>query len=152
MIDNYLNSIQEKLDIPLPAPDDWNIDIKIPDPSKDFNFDYTNPKVIKWLQGIFGKNRIPMSLKSKEAIAAGAMALLIIAIGVLVYRKFMSKASKACKNYKGDEKNECLKKYREKAKQLKIQTLVKNRKACSKTKNPQKCVEKINKKIRGLKK
>jgi hypothetical protein len=146
MIDNYLNKIQEKFDVKLQPPDDWNIDLKLPE--LDWKW-YHDPKIQKMFQNIFGPYHYSQP-GTKKLIAGGAIALLIIAAAALVYRKFMSKAAKECRKYKGDEKNECLKRYREKAKQLKIKTLMQNKKECSKTKNPQKCVEKINKKLISL--
>lgn len=151
MIDNYLNKIQE-LNVPLPEPPEFDISwLKIPDLAKDFELDYTDPKIQKLIQSIFAPAHYSQP-GTKKIVAGGALALLVISLAFLVYRRFMSKAAKACKKFKGEERKECIKKYREKAKQLKVQTLMQNRKVCSKTKNPQKCVEKINKKLRGMSK
>jgi len=90
----------------------------------------------------------------KQGIVAGvgasAIAALIIFASIKAYKRFLSKAAKACKGKSGDEKTLCMKNYKKRALSQQIIDLKKGKRVCSKTKNPKKCILGIDKKAKKL--
>jgi len=85
-----------------------------------------------------------------KPLAAVALAALVLTAGYAVYRKYFSRVSQACNHKTGSEKDACIKKFKKDAIEAQITTLTKGRVSCKKSKNPGKCVEEINKKIKTL--
>jgi hypothetical protein len=88
--------------------------------------------------------------KGYKTIAVGIVVALIVAISYKVYKKFLSKAARSCKQLEGEKKNECMKKFRDYAKKARITALEKSKGLCNKSKNPQNCINKINNKVLNL--
>jgi hypothetical protein len=80
-------------------------------------------------------------------VAAAALAALIAYAGYQVYKKFFSKAAKACAGQSGPAKEQCLAGFRKKAVVAQAQTLMKASAACAKSKDPQKCKAVIRAKV-----
>lgn len=78
--------------------------------------------------------------------------ILVASVSFMLYRRYMSKAAKACSKLKGNNKTRCMELARKEANKIKVLTLQKNKKLCSNTKNPKKCIDKLNKKIHNLSK
>jgi hypothetical protein len=86
-----------------------------------------------------------------RGLAGAAAAALIITVAYKMYKRFLSKAAKACKGKSGATKTSCMNKYKKQATQQRINALQKGMTACGKTKDPGKCKITITKKIRNLK-
>jgi len=80
-------------------------------------------------------------------VAAAALAALIAYAGYQVYKKFFSKAAKACAGQSGSAKAQCLAGFRKKAVVAQAQTLMKASAACAKSKDPQKCKAVVRAKV-----
>lgn len=83
-------------------------------------------------------------------IASAATAALIIFVSYKIYQNFFSKAAKACGQLGGGKKQVCMFKFRKKAYGEQIRSLVIGKKACRRTKDPKKCVAKIDRRISKL--
>lgn len=80
--------------------------------------------------------------------AAVALAAAITTVAYKVYKAKFSKAARACVQYKGIQKEECMLKFKKDALQAKIKMLQKGAaKLCSKNKNPGECRARIQAKI-----
>ncbi len=79
------------------------------------------------------------------------IAFRVIMLSKVVYKRFYSKAAKACNNKGGALKTSCMNKYKRDAMKKQVSDLAKGSTACSKTKDPAKCKQKIQTKIRRLK-
>jgi hypothetical protein len=84
-------------------------------------------------------------------IGAGALAALAIKGGVKAFKRYLTKAGRACAGLDGVHKEQCLRKYRIEATKSQIAMLEKNKQICGKTKDPHKCAQKIQKHIDQLK-
>ena len=67
-----------------------------------------------------------------------------------LYKRFLTKAARACKGKSGTEKTLCMKEYRIKALEMQIKELQKAKKYCAKSKNPVKCKHLLDSKIYKL--
>ena len=85
-----------------------------------------------------------------EAIAPVVIAAGVAALGYKAYQRFFSAGAKACAGLSGDAKTICMKKYKVKALQKRVQVMRSNISKCSKSKNPSLCKSKIEDKIRRL--
>jgi hypothetical protein len=85
-----------------------------------------------------------------KKIGAGVVASLIIYASVLAYKKYFSKIGIECKNYKGEEKRNCIKKFKTNAIKNQIYMLKQGLGACRNKKNEQRCVAAIKSKIEKL--
>ena len=84
-------------------------------------------------------------------VGAAALAALVAYAGYQVYKKFFSKAAKACANQSGAAKEQCLAGFRKKAVVAQAQTLMKASAACAKSKDPRKCKAVIMAKVAKVK-
>jgi len=84
-------------------------------------------------------------------VGAAALAALIAYAGYQVYKKFFSKAAKACAGQKGPAKEQCIAGFRKKATVAQAQTLMKASAACSKAKDPRKCKAAVMAKVAKIK-
>lgn len=96
-----------------------------------------------------------MGIAAQLTIGFGALAVaaLLIFAAYKTYKRFFSKAAKACKKYSSTEKSLCMEKFKLSA--LKIQERDLNNgfiKACKKSKDPKKCEMAIKNKLYKLKK
>jgi len=85
-------------------------------------------------------------------IAAAALIALVIAGAYKAYKNYFSKAAKACKDKKGDEKIACMTNYEARA--LSIQKKILNRSldSASKSSEPKKFIDKIQNEVNKIKK
>lgn len=79
-------------------------------------------------------------------VSASAIALLVWLVGKF-YKIKLSKAAKACKQYSGDKKKQCMKKFNTDAVKSKVSLLQKSKSVCNRSKNPEKCKAKIQQQI-----
>lgn len=88
--------------------------------------------------------------KHPTAVVSVSMALVVaaaIAASIKLYKQFISKAEKACKDKKGQEKADCMKNYKIKGKEKQIKNLKKAMTFCKETKKPDSCKKRLEKKI-----
>jgi hypothetical protein len=86
-----------------------------------------------------------------QGLATAAVAALVITVSYKAYKRFLSKASRACRGKKFAEKTSCMNKYKRDAMKKRLMDLNTGMSSCSKTKNPSKCKAKIINKARKLK-
>ena len=84
-------------------------------------------------------------------LATAAVAAAVITIAYQGYKRFFSKAAKACKGGKGDAKTSCMNRYKVKALRKQLSDLQQGLISCDKTMDVHECREKIAKKIRKTK-
>jgi hypothetical protein len=96
-------------------------------------------------------NEINPELMS-AGIVGGTMLAIAGKMAFNVSRNILNKAHRACKKFKENEKQKCLSKFRKEAAIKQIQVLQSYRGKCNKTKNPEKCIAGIDKKIAKAKK
>jgi hypothetical protein len=85
-------------------------------------------------------------------IAASALSALALYGSNKLYKRFMSKAARACAGKSGGEKTQCMKQYKVQGIKAQIADLQKAAGACAKAKKPDKCRAPIMKKIAKLQK
>jgi len=93
----------------------------------------TGQQAAQWAQ------QNPGSAAAIAALSAGA-----ITAGVLAYKRFFSKAAKACTGLSGAQKTQCMGKYKIQAKKAEIATLNSKKSSC---KGNPKCIAKIQARI-----
>ncbi len=86
-----------------------------------------------------------------KAVGGGALAALALYASYKIYKRFLSKAARACKGMGGADKSACMKKYKVSALNAQIKSLSSAGAKCSKSKDPAKCKAGIQKKVAGLK-
>jgi hypothetical protein len=82
-------------------------------------------------------------------VGAAVAAAAAMTAGVMAYRRFFSKAAKACGS--APDKKACMAQYKMKAKQAQMATLNAGKAKCAKSKNAAGCKAKIDNKINALK-
>ncbi len=91
-------------------------------------------------------------MKTGGIILGGTVLAALIATGAWkVYKSYLSKAAKACKQHKSTEKETCMRKFALQHKKRYIALLQKGKESCKFSKNPAKCTFKIDKKINKVK-
>jgi hypothetical protein len=90
---------------------------------------------------------MPGGVAGLQAVPAAVAAAAAITAGVLAYRKYFSKAAKACKG--APDKSDCMAKFKEKAKAAKVQAMSAGKAKCAKSKDPAACKAKIDAKIKA---
>jgi hypothetical protein len=83
-----------------------------------------------------------------QAAAAGALGIAAITAGVLAYKRFFSKAARACGGLTSSQKTACMKKYKVDAKKAEVGVLTSKLSSC---KGNPKCVNKIRARIASAK-
>jgi flagellar biosynthesis/type III secretory pathway protein FliH len=104
-----------------------------------------------WQTGEEAGYETGMQTGATGAFAAAAIAALVITVSYKVYKRFLSKAARACKNLAGDAKTSCMNKYKRESLKAQVTELQKGRSICSKSKDPGKCTLKIDKKLHNIK-
>ena len=79
-------------------------------------------------------------------ILAGAVAAAAVVAAYKIYKRFFSKAAKACKGKSGGEKTACMKKYKIDGLKAAKAEIMKSMSKCAKSKNPEKCKVEVKKK------
>jgi hypothetical protein len=87
-----------------------------------------------------------------KILSVVVIASLVALAATKIYRNKLSQAAKACSQYTGPEKQNCMIKFRRAAFQAQIAQLKSGMVACNGTKNPEKCQAHIAKKITSLQK
>ena len=87
---------------------------------------------------------------SKIAVGAtaGAAASIIVFAAAKLYQNYLSKAAKACKGR--PDKVDCMKQYKDKALNMRIEKLRSGISVCNKAKNPDACKQSLQKRIAKL--
>jgi len=86
-----------------------------------------------------------------QGFAAAAIAALAGVAIAKIWKNYMSKAAKACKDKSGPEKKNCMTKFKQEAVKKQIAELNSLKAKCSQSKSPTDCKAKIDKKLMGLK-
>ncbi len=86
-----------------------------------------------------------------KGLAAAALAAAAIAASAKIYKRFFSQSAKACAGKSGADKTNCMNQFKAKAQQAKVKALSQSIAHCSKTKNPTKCKNKIETKLKAEK-
>ena len=95
-----------------------------------------------------GVNAATSFVKAHPAEISGVLlAVLAIYVSTKIYKRFYSKAAKSCSTYKGSKKTICMKKFQISGYKAQLVDLKKAVTQCGLTKNPEKCVKTIKKKI-----
>jgi hypothetical protein len=92
--------------------------------------------------------------KGNVAVTAVGVTLLVgmgAFLSYKIYKRFLSKAARACKKLGSKEKTSCIVKYRINGYREQIKGLTAAKGLCNKTKKPKKCTSKIDLKIRKIK-
>lgn len=105
----------------------------------EFNLDRT-------ISGAFGRQS-----GQQQGLAAAVIAAAAITLAYKSYKRFFSKAAKACSHYSGNQKTNCMTKYKKQAMTSQVSFLKKGMSQCSKSKDPTKCKQKIQTKINSIK-
>jgi hypothetical protein len=85
-----------------------------------------------------------------QGVAAGAVAALLLYASAKTYKRFLSKAARACSGQSGAAKTGCMQDFKAKAKAAQAADLAKAAGACSKAKNPEACKAAIRRKVASL--
>jgi len=103
----------------------------------------------KWQSAIDALRTFAQS-KTGKALGATVVAAGLLYGGYKTYKRFFSKAARACSQYSGAEKTACMEKYKVTAIKAQIADLKKAMAACKNSSNPQKCQGTIQAKIAKL--
>jgi len=87
-------------------------------------------------------------ISAKGFIPHAIVVAAIITASIVLYKKYMSKAARACRG--NEDKSRCIIQYKMKAYSEQIKKLKKDAAICKKSKNPAKCSNKIKNKINSI--
>lgn len=73
-----------------------------------------------------------------------------IYLGTMIYKKYLSEAARACKNYEGYQKKKCMIVYKIKARRAQLSKIKQATVQCVKDKNPEGCKVKALKEIKKV--
>ena len=73
-------------------------------------------------------------------------------IAIAAAKRYLTEAGRKCARYKGETKQKCIAKVKKESYKKQIEVFQKYKSQCSKTKNPDDCKKKMDKKIESLKK
>jgi len=110
---------------------------------KEFS-DTSNPSFEQMVNGL---SRHFLGVSAGKAFKGAAAITAMIAISYKFYKDFLSKAAKACKGKKGEEKKDCMKKYKIEGKKKRLSLLMKAKTKCSQDE----CKSKLQKQIDKVK-
>jgi hypothetical protein len=107
---------------------------------------------------LFGDDVIDISIGEKGetmlgiggGIAALAFALGVIKVSFSVYKNYINKYGRMCRGYKGTDRINCIKRVKIIALGKRIEALEKAKVKCKISKDPQKCVTKINSQVEKI--
>jgi len=83
----------------------------------------------------------------QNALTAVAIVAAVVTASYAIYKRFLSKAAKACKEKGGLEKTNCMVKYKKQAQAARIKELQAGMSRCEKSKDPSTCKLKLQKRI-----
>lgn len=145
LVEFYLNYLQEDN---IKEATWWSGDLGSESFIKAFKAFLSNPdnapRYSSWIQ-----NQIDTAQKSGqvEGIAISVLIAAILTASYVVYKKYLSKAARVCKDYKGMKRKECIVKFEKEAIKAKISSLMKGLSLCNKSKDPVNCKSKLQQKI-----
>lgn len=84
---------------------------------------------------------------ARDGFIAAAFIAAVTSAGEMVYKRFFSKAARACQDKSGIEKTSCMTKFKNNATKEKIKVYQKGMSMCNKSKTPDQCKAKLRKKI-----
>jgi len=87
----------------------------------------------------------------KSGLVDAAIIAAILALGYKIYKDYISKAGKACRDYSGDKKKDCIIRFKQQALRARISGLTQAKAKCKTAKKPEKCNRKIDEEIAKLK-
>jgi hypothetical protein len=96
------------------------------------------------LYGEYAEDEIENATMSK-ILAVGWIITAAVILGNKLYKQYLSQAARICKNAPNKEK--CMEEFKKKAIQAEIAQLEKAKTYCTKSKNPQECINKLNQEI-----
>jgi fructose-specific phosphotransferase system component IIB len=99
------------------------------------------------------KNTLKIPIKSDGSIGAVeaiAAAAIIIAAAYIIYKRFLTKAARACKGKKFGKKNLCMNIYKKNALAVRISNMKANITKCKNSTDLNKCKEKVSQKLKSL--
>jgi len=85
-----------------------------------------------------------------KGVGVAVIVAAVTASAYQIYKRTMSAAARSCRGKKGNEKRNCMVVFHRKALQLKLATLQKLRSECNNSKNPQKCKNQLDAKIKKV--
>jgi len=105
--------------------------------------------------GPFGTSSSTPVTKTKltgagKGVLAAVVVAAIAAGAYMIYKRYFSKAAKACKGKSGDERSACIKQFKRQALQAQIAALKSGMSKCAQSKNPDKCKAAIQQKVQKL--
>jgi hypothetical protein len=108
--------------------------------------------VAKW-GGYVGKKAVDQAHQTGFNQGANTIAILATAVaaGVVIYKRFMSKAAKQCAGLATGEKTNCMRKIKAEAVKAKISKFESFKSKCNQAKNPTGCNNKLMLKIKAEK-
>jgi hypothetical protein len=83
-------------------------------------------------------------------LAGTVLAALAIQGSIKAYKTYLSKAGRACAGLQGEHRSDCIVKYKHEARKNQLAALQHNITLCVKSKHPDKCRQKIQKKISSV--
>ena len=86
-----------------------------------------------------------------KGLATAAVAAAIVTIAYQGYKRFLSKAGRACNNKSGAEKTSCINKYKRDALKRQLSDLKKGLPSCDKTMEVYACRDRVNRRIKKAK-
>jgi len=90
------------------------------------------------------------SSPAAQGVGAGAIAALLLYASAKTYKRFLSKAARACGGQSGSAKSQCMAEFKAKAKAAQAADLSKAVAACGKAKNPEACKAAVQRKVASL--
>jgi len=92
-----------------------------------------------------------VALHAGAALSAIAVTIMIFMAAKKAYKATMSKAARSCKQYEGNQKDECIRNFHVEAIKKDIEVMQKNRKSCEVARKPGKCITKVDNRIKKQK-
>jgi len=103
-----------------------------------------------WKFNVSGPKYLDTISKIETGVTAAIGAAAIITGAHMVYKRFFSKAARACKGKSEGERKTCVYTFKNNAMKAQISALNSGMSKCAKTKNPTKCKLKVQNKIKKL--
>ena len=108
--------------------------------------------VLKNVANKSGASGAARAMKNNKSLTVGAIvtAAIIAYGGIKTYKRFLSKAAKACSGQSGANKTSCMNKYKANALKAQVADLKNAISACDNSSNPQKCKLSVQSKIQKI--
>jgi len=90
-------------------------------------------------------------IKGSKRIGILVVIAAATAAGHRVYKMYLTKAGKSCKGLRGSQKRDCVVKFKKAAYQAKLNSYMKAKSDCRKTRNPERCQRALDTKVKKMK-